>query len=346
MKRGALLLLLTCAPAMAQGFADGTAFGGSMVFSAGENPLANPARFDQLPEGFYLGADFGDLKPRGAHAAADQVLQAESNPSLLSSAISDLAAHPWSLRERRYGVAWAWIGGIRFGYTHSDLRGTYAITDQAIPQIAMDARRAVVDGLYAGAGSQAGRTALGLTVRVERVRSGQEIYALLPSAGQLPLGDPEVPLGGVSPAHSVTSATLDAGFIQQTGARARFGLTLDRIASRRFGDLKEDPQVRAGFQFDLSPSMKLSVETDLNRAERLPIPVKRRIASASLRVDISPTAFFTVGAERRRYDGAPQSTVFGAAFHLRGEPFGLSLGLRFGDDHPLASAAFRLPGAP
>jgi hypothetical protein len=215
-----------------------------------------------------------------------------------------------------------------------------------LPQISLDARQAVVDRLYAGAGSQAGRTALGFTVRVERVRFGQETLALLPAPGQTPLGDPEAPLDGAGFANTVTSATLDAGLVQELSQRFRFGITLDRIASRRFDDLKEDPQARAGLQVDLTQSMKLSFESDINAAERLPLPVKRRVQGASLRLEVTPSAFLTLGAERRRYAGAPQSTVFGAAFHLRMAPLLLSLGLRFGDDHPLAAAAFRLPGAP
>lgn len=345
MKRAVLLILLAAAPAAAQSFADGTPFGGSSLFSSGENPRANPARFDQMPEGFYLGADLGDLKPRGAHDAADKTLDAESDPALLPAAMAGLATHPWSTRERSYGLAWAWTGGIRFGYTREDLRGTFATTDAALPQISLDARQAVVDRLYAGAGSQAGRTALGFTLRVERVGFGQEGFALQPLPGRAPLGDPEAPLDGVIRSRSVTSATLDAGLIQELGQRFRFGLTLDRIASRRFGDLREDPQARAGLQVDLTQAMKVSLETDINAAERLPLPVKGRVDSASLRLEVSPTAFFTLGAERRRYEGAPKSLVFGAAFHLRTTPLLLSLGLRFGDDHPLASAAFRLPGA-
>lgn len=345
MKRAALLLLLAAAPAAAQSFADGTSFGGSSVFSSGENPRANPARFDQMADGLYLGGDLGDLKPRGAHDAAGGVLDAESDPALLPAAIADLTAHPWSVRERNYGLAWAWPGGIRFGYTREDLRGTFASTDAALPQITLDARQAVVDRLYAGAGSQAGRTALGFTLRVERVGFGQASFTLQPAPGQATLGDPEAPLDGVARSHSVTSATLEAGLVQELSQRFRFGLTLDRVASRRFGDLKEDPQARAGLQVDLAPSLKLSLESDINAAERLPLPVKRRVDAASLRLEVSPTAFFTLGAERRRYEGAPRSTVFGAAFHLRMAPLVLSLGLRFGDDHPLAAAAFRLPGA-
>jgi hypothetical protein len=345
MKHAALLLLLATAPAAAQSFADGTPFGGSSVFSNGEDPRANPARFDQAPDGFYLGGDLGDLKPRGAHDAAGQVLDAESDPALLPAALTDLAAHPWSLRERNYGLAWAWTGGIRFGYTREDLRGTFATTDATLPQISLDARQAVVDRIYAGAGSLAGRTALGFTLRVERVGFGQASFALQPSAGQTPLGDPEAPLDGVARPHSVTSVAMDAGLTQELGQGFRLGLTLDRLTSRRFGDLKEDPQARAGLQVDLTQSMKLSLESDINAAERLPLPVKRRVDAASLRLDLSPTAFLTLGAERRRYQGAPGSTVFGAALHLRKAPLMFSIGLRLGDDHPFTAAAFRLPGA-
>lgn len=345
MKRAAFLLLLAAGPAFAQSFADGSTFGGSRVFSLGADPMGNPARFDQLPQGLYLGADLGDLKPRGAQDASAAVLAAESDASLLPSALSAYADHPWSQREKTYGLAWAWTGGIRFGYTHTDSDGTFAATDFSLPQLTLDARRAVVDRLYAGAGSLAGRTAFGFTVRLERVRFGQQTFALTPTPDQTPLGDPSAPLDGLALTHSVTSATLDLGLVQELGEGFRFGLSLNRVASRRFGDLKEDPQGRAGVQMDLGASMKLSVESDLNAAERLPFAVKVRTQGASLLIQVTPVAFLTVGAERHRFEGAPASTVLGAAFHWRAAPLMFSLGFRFGDDRPLASAAFRLPGA-
>ncbi len=345
MKRTALLLLLAAGPAFAQSFADGSTFGGSRVFSLGADPSANPARFDQLPQGLYLAADLGDLKPRGAKDASDAVLAAESDASLVPSALSSYADHPWTQREKVYGLAWAWTGGIRFGYTRSDLRGTFATTDLGLPQLSLDARAAVVDRLYAGAGSQAGRTAFGFTVRLERARFGQQTFVLAPTPGQTPLGDPSAPLDGVPFTDSVTSATVDLGLVQELGTGARFGLSLDRLTPRRFGDLKEDPQGRAGLQVDLGASLKFSVESDLNAAERLPFAVKARTQGASLLIQVTPAAFLTLGAERHRFAGAPANTVLGAAFHWRAAPLLFSLGFRFGDDRPLASAAFRLPGA-
>lgn len=345
MKRAAFLVLLAAAPAFAQSFADGSTFGGSSVFSLGADPRGNPARFDQLPEGLYLGADLGDLKPRGTRDASNSVLAAENDATLIPSALSAYNDHPWSERQKVYGLAWAWTGGIRFGYTRADYRGTFAAVDLGLPQLSLDARHAVVDRLYAGAGSLAGRTAFGFTVRLEKVRFGQEAFAWAPAPGQTPLGDPSAPLEGVALMHSVTSATLDLGLVQELGEGFRFGLTLDRIAPRRFGDLTEHPQGRAGFQVDLSASLKLSVESDLNAAERLPFAVKARTQGASLRMDLSPVAFLTLGAERHRFEGAPTSTVLAAAFHWRAAPVAFSLGFRFGDDRPLLSAAFRLPGA-
>lgn len=346
MKRAALLLLLATLPASAQSFADGTAFGGSAVFSDGENPRANPARFDQLPRGWYLGADFGDLKPRGAGLTAEDVAQAEQSGTGLGAALSRLHSQPWATRQKTAGLAWVWDGGIRFGYTHEDLRGTFATADPAAATATLDGRQAVVDRLYAGAGSQAGRSALGFTLRLERVRFGETVFALPPTAGQLPLGDPAAPLKGVGTDHATTTATVDAGWLFDLSAHARLGFTLDRLTTGRFGDLKENPQARAGLQVDAPGNLKLSLEADLNGAERLPIAVRRRVTALSLRMDLTPTAFVTAGAERRRYEGAPASTVVGAAFHLRVAPLVLSLGLRLGDDHPLAAAALRLPGVP
>ena len=344
MKRTALVLLLAALPASAQSFADDTPFGGSDVFSMGLNPRANPARFDQVLEGLYLGVDAGDLKPRGAHDAATAMITAEADPSQLPSALMKVQSHPWSQRTRSYGLAWAWTGGVRFGYTHEDLRGTYATPDISVGNVTFDARQAVVDRIYVGAGSKAGSSALGFTLRLERVRFGQESLALTPTPGQSPLGDPELPLNGFNTPQGVTSATLDAGYLLDITDHLHFGLTLDRIAGRSFGDLRENPQGRAGLQMDLSSSWKLSFESDLNGAERLPVPVKRRIQAASLHILLSPAASLSLGAERRRFEGAPQSTVVGAALHLTSNPWVFSFGFRFGDDRPLAAAAIRLPG--
>ena len=346
MKRAALLLLLAALPASAQSFADGTTFGGSSVFSDGENPRANPARFDLLPMGWYLGADIGDLKPRGADLTAETVSQAEASGTGLHGALTRLASQPWAQRQKTYGLAWVWDGGIRFGYTREDLRGTFAVVNPAASNAVLDARDAVVDRLYAGAGSQAGRSALGFTVRLERVRFGEAAFALQPQGAQAPLTDPSKPLDGVGATRSATVATLDAGYLVDLTEHARAGFTLDRIIASRFGDLKEEPQVRAGLQMDMPGSLKLAFESDLNGAERLPIAVKRRVTALSLRMDLSPVASVTAGAERRKYEGAPASTVLGASFHLRLAPLVLSLGLRLGDDRPLAAAALRLPGTP
>lgn len=344
MKRAALILLFAL-PAAAQSFADGTGFGGSRVFSSGDSPMGNPARYDQLPEGVYFGADWGDLTPHGYAQATTDLVAAEIDPSRLPSALAGMADHPWALRERSYGLAWAWTGGLRVGYTRDDLRGTFTAVDLASGNATLDGRQAVVDRLYAGAGSQAGRSALGFTVRVDRVRFGQETLALQPQPGQGLLGDPAVPLDGIPLAHSVTSATVDLGYLFEFSPSVRGGLTLDRLASRRYGDLKEDPQARAGLQADLAPSVKLSLESDLNAAERLPFARKARASAASLRLDLSDAAFLTLGAERRSYEGAPATTAFGASFHYRMAPLVLSFGFRLGDDRPLAAAAFRLPGA-
>ena len=344
MTRAALLLLLAAAPGFAQSFADSPSFGGSSLFSLGADPLGNPARFDQLPGGVYLGVDFGDLKPRGAQDAADAVRTAESD--LLPLALAATTKAPWAQREKIYGLAWAGTGGLRLGYTRADLRGTFATTDLGLPQLTLVARQALVDRLYAGAGSLAGRTAFGFLVRVERVRFGQASFALTPGPGQTALGDPTAPLDGLALTRSVTSATLDLGLTQELGQGLRFGLSLNRIAGRRFGDLTENPQGRAGLQVDVSATVKLSVESDLNAAERLPFAVKARTQGASLRWDATPAAFFTLGAERHRFEGAPASTVLGAAFHYRASPVIFSLGFRYGEDHPLIAASFRLPGAP
>lgn len=341
-----LAAALAALPASAQGFADSPATGGSRIFSEGLDPAGDPARFDRAPSGVYVGGLFGDLKPRGEADALSGVLAAAPDPARLDAALETLQAHPWALRIRSYGLSWARTGGIRFGYTREDLRGSLAEPGPSGLPEALDARQAVIDRLYLGAGSQAGHSALGFTVRLERVRFGAGAYGLPGGSVQPALADPQAPLQGRNLADSVTSATLDAGYVQELGSHARFGLTLDRIASRRFGDLKEDPQGRAGLQVDLGPALSLAVESDLNAAARLPLPVKQRTDSASLRITLGPGTRLMLGAERRRVEGAPASTVFGAAVQVQSAPLVLAFGFRYGDDHPLAALALRLPGAP
>ncbi|HEU4952765.1 MAG TPA: hypothetical protein VFT46_12520 [Holophagaceae bacterium] len=344
--RALLVFLLAALPAAAQSFTDRPALGGSSVFSEGLDPAGNPARFDRATRGVYLGGDLGDLKPRGEAQALEDLVGAGGDPARLAPALQALEDRPWALRERAYGLAWAGAGGLRFGYSREDLRGSFATVDPASLTATLDARQAVVDRLYAGAGSLAGTTAFGFKVRLERVRFGQATFATAPGPGQRLLADPQAPLDGVDRTGSVTSATLDLGLVQDLGRRARFGLTLDRLAGRWFGDLHEQPLGRAGLQVDLGPSLQLAVESDLNAVERLPLPVKRRVASASLRLALSGRSFLTVGGERRRYADGPASTILGAALHLQLSPLQVALGFRFDDDRPFAAAALRLPGAP
>ncbi|HJV90548.1 MAG TPA: hypothetical protein VJ623_09605 [Holophagaceae bacterium] len=346
-----LLLGLTLAlPARAQAFADGTPFGGSAVFSEGLDPRSNPARFDRVPEGFYLGFEAGDLKPWSTSDASDSLRDAltAGDAAAEGRALLRLAARPWATRRRAFGLQWAMEGGVRFAYQHEDLRGSRAEVDLAHLGGALGTNGtqvqgfgATVDRLLAAVGSAAGPSGVGLTARLERVRSGREDFALVPGAGQAALTDPAEALQGRVRDRSTWTFSTDLGATRELNDWIRAGLTLDRLLPRRFGEVNERPQFRAGFQFDLTPLVQFSVEGDLNAAARLPLPQKQRVLAASLRVEgLVRVVSFTFGAERRSLEGA-RSTLVGAAVHVRTAPLLWSLGLQLGDDRPLMAGGFR-----
>ncbi|HJU84459.1 MAG TPA: hypothetical protein VJ600_09630 [Holophagaceae bacterium] len=346
-----LLALLLALPGRAQAFADGTPFGGSSVFSEGLDPRSNPARFDRVPEGFYVDFEGGDQKPWSTSDASDSLREALASGDAAAEdrALRSLASRPWATRRRALGLQWAMEGGVRFALQHEDLRGSRALVDLAHLGGALGANTtdvqgfgATVDRLLAAVGSASGPAGVGLTARLERVRFGREDLALDPGPGQTALTDPAEALQGRVRDRSTWTFSTDLGLTRELNDWIRMGLTLDRMLARRFGEVNERPQFRAGFQFDLTPLVQFAVEGDLNAAARLPLPQKQRVLAASLRVEgLIRVVSFTFGAERRSLEGA-RSTLVGAAVHVRTAPLLWSFGLQLGDDRPLMAGGFRL----
>ncbi|HJW08997.1 MAG TPA: hypothetical protein VJ483_05135 [Holophagaceae bacterium] len=348
---GCVLALGLAAPLAAQSYGEGTPYGGSKVFSEGLDPMGNPAHFDLLPGGIYLGFEAGDLKPWST-VDADRLFRdafAASDAGAQDRALDHLAAKPWAQRRRAFGLQWALEGGLRLGYGHGDLRGGRAQVDlvhtgAALPQngTVVEAARFGVDRLMAGVGSQAGPWGTGFSARLERVRFGQEVLALHPAAGQAPLADPTEALEGGTEDQKAWAFSMDFGLTRELNDWIRAGLTLDRILPRSFGPVRERTQARLGLQLDLAPLVQLALEGDLNAAARMPLPQKQRVLAASLRVEgLVKVVSFTLGAERRSLEGT-HSTLVGAAVHVRSAPLLWSFGFQLGDDRPLLGGAFRL----
>lgn len=353
MKRPAqLLLCLAALPLAAQSYGDSTLFGGSKVFSEGLDPQGDPARFDRLPAGIYLGWEGGDLKPWSAHEIARNFATAEKDGDAAaeSRAIGDFYAKPWAQRLQSFGFQYVVQGGLRFGYSHGTLEGALADVDRShlgvnlpLNTTSSTGRWYTTDQVFAGAGSKDGPNAVGFTARLARVDYGQETFYLNPQPGQAALTDLEQPLSAGPRNQRAWDFTLDAGYTRELSDRWRMGFTLDHLVPRSVGGIRQSAQLRAGLQYELTMGTQLSLESDLNAVERLPLPSKQRVTAAGLRVQANATTAFTFGIERR--SGAElgaRSLIVGAAVHIQTAPLLLSLGFRLGDDRDLMGAGFRI----
>lgn len=337
-----LLALGLAAPAQVPLFVDGPPFGGARVFSEGLAPLGNSARFDRVRNGFYMGWVEGDQGADGALKALDRLDQVAS----LGRNLQDLAKAPWALRTRAYGMSWV-ESGLHTSLAREERTGLLAAVDADPAHLGagigqnttrFDLRRAVVDRLSIGAGATERGSGYGILLRVERWKTGQATAMLNPLPGTLLM--PEDPLAYRETQNTATIATLDFGYLVELWSGVRLGVTVDRAIPHRIGDVKEKAQMRAGGQLDLGDRFTFSVESDLNRAARMPFPLKQRITSASLRMEAGARTTLILGAERQSLAGDP--VIRGgltAWFHA--ERWSVGLGFQASQERPLKGLALR-----
>lgn len=337
----ASLVALTLAaglPALAQAplFVDGTVIGGSRVFSEGLSPLGNSARFDRAKPGVFATYMDGDQGANEALEGLDQLLK----PETFALGLAKVAEDPWTLRTVAYGLSWAQAGGIHSSLVQEEMTGSLAYPDLDPAHLGaglgangtyLDLRRAEVTRLSMGAGATEGRTAYGVIMRVEYWRRGYAVQALNPGTDQLPLS--EDPLDFDKTNESDTAFTMDGGFTVDIVQGIRLGTTVDRLIPRTFGDVDEKMQFRAGLQLDLGTWGQLSVEADLNKAERMPFPLKQRTTSASLRLIAGPHATLILGGERKTMTGNDVIKT-GATLILQGQGWHIGAGFQFSQERP------------
>jgi len=309
-------------------FNDGPAFGGSKVFSEGRNPMGNSARCDQAAPGWYFSYLDGDQR------AKDNKTILQDVAVLAPNALTRLQDAPWAQRTRAYGIV-----GIKdsaqFAFTREEMNSLTTVPGDTTTVLG---RRVTVDRITFGGGGLQSGTAFGGAIRLEQWRNGVQTAALNPVAGQLPMTDLDTSLLGSTSTHQKTlTYALDMGFTMEMAQGLRLGLTVDQLNPKHLWDVYLQPQFRAGLQFDLGAMAKLSVETDLNAAARMPFPEKQQASSASLRIAASPAVVFILGAERRKI-GEASVTRGGITLQLRTAAFMLGLGLQLGQDRPLRGA--------
>ena len=332
MKRILPLLVLT-APLAAQSFGDGPAFGGSRTFSEGLALKGNPARFDQAQPGWYLSWESGDDKPKGFQDASDRFRNTAD-----AGALKDLGQRPYAERRSAYGLAVNAQGGLYFGLGRELLSAAHVVTDPASPGAGpVEMGRAVINRLVMGAGSGTDGQAYGFALRVERLESGRALAPLdatTSAAGALAFE-------GTTRTNTALTLDLGAQFSVVPGLKVAF--TGDRLLPRTFNGVREKAQFHAGVALDLGPTTALVVESDLNQAQRLPLPVDQRSAGASLRFAFSPSLSLKVGAQRKTVD-SQSTTLLGASLTLRNAPLHLTFGFQFADDRPTKALALKVDG--
>ncbi len=332
MKR-ALACLTLLSPLAAQSFGDGPAFGGSVAFSEGLSLRGNPARYDQAQPGWYLSWEGGDDKARDAKEASDRFALAPSAETL--RALSD---HPYAERRQAYGLALASQGGLYLAFGRDFTTGVRVLGDATTPTASqMEVGRMARTRMVMGAGSMTDGQAYGFSFGVERLETGR---LLRPLEATTPAGS-----GLAYEGTTRTNTALTLGFgAQFTLVQAlKLAVAGDRLLPRTFNGVRERPQFRAGLSLDLGPTTALVVESDVNTAQRLPLPVDQRTAAASLRMTFSPALSGKVGAERRTVDGQA-TTLVGAALTLRSAPLHVTFGFQFGNDRPMKGLAVKVDG--
>jgi len=324
------------APLLAQTplFSDGTAFGGSMVFSEGLNPLANAARTAAAPAGYYLSFVDGDQR-------------AENNKSLLASAASaspatapgilgQLADAPWAQRTRAYGFS-AIKNSAFLALTREELNGLMDYPDSTGLNPTLTGTRATVDRLSVGGGGKAqDGLSGGFSVRFERWDWGTQSQPYN-SFTSPQFANAEAMLGDSTTTDRTLAMGLDGGLIFDLAQGVRLGLTGTQLNPKNLWGVDMKPQFRAGLQIDLGAQTQVALESDINSAERMPFPVKQQTASASVRYAINPAAVVLLGGEQKKIDGA-SVTRFGASLQIRTASLLLVFGFQAGQSDPMKSA--------
>jgi hypothetical protein len=342
-----------CAPLLGQTplFTDGTAFGGSKVFSEGMNPLGNPARYAQAPSGWYFSFVDGDQEAKDCESNLSSA--ASQDPVAASNALGNLANGPWAQRTRAYGLQNI-KKGASLALTREECNGLVAYPDLSPSHLGsqsalglntstLQGRRAVVNRLSLGGGGplqQGSTTALGLSLRVERWSDNElaEVYnAAGPGAPAFGSAAADL-LGGHATSARGWNFGLDAGAVLELTQGVRLGLTAYQLNEKHLWGVDLQPQFRAGLQLDLGSSASVALEGDLNSAQRMPFAVKQQSNSASLRYAISGSAIVILGVEQRKL-GADSVTRGGATLQIRTESLLLALGFQLGQDRPLKSAS-------
>ena len=343
-----LCLCFFAAPLAAQlsPFADGPVFGGSKLFSGmfvqTDRPFQTAPVRGYFSAGFATGDQgagkflssldsFASINLNNFDASEDPIAHKNAVDTIMD-AINELRESKWGMRSRTYGIA-LHDPNSSLVLTREEMTSLWAeaMDSQAF---GFDVRRAVVDRLassYFGS-TKNGAFFYGGTFRIERWSFGRtfrEMGTLLPDDSYI--GRAKQLLDFKDASEKSVSYGLDAIMGVEIAGGIKLALQTDRLAAKRLWDVEEKPKLRAGVQVDIGSLAKLTIESDINEAMRMPYPIMQKTALASLKVKANATLTFALGAERKTMDD--QSTVrFGLNAWITGKSSHFGVGFQVGQD--------------
>ncbi|MDR0499569.1 MAG: hypothetical protein LBH03_07575 [Holophagales bacterium] len=307
-------------------FVDGSAFGGTKLFSEGLIPTGNAVYQIPSHKFFALGFARGDQGADKFIANLDNVSSSDSNK--ISKAILELEESPWGLRSRAYGLV-SHNQGTTISFTREEMTSLWANV-LGSETVGFDVNRSVMDRFSITWSSQ-GRFYYGSTLRIERWSLGSTYKELGIFSQSANLSQAKNLLDYSETQNSSLTYALDAFTGIEIADSVRLAIQANRLKTRDLGDVKEVPQFRGGAQIDLGTTVQLTLESDINEAMRIPFPVKQKTSAVSLKVKANTLITFAIGAEKKTMNGQ-QTTKMGLNAWITGKKHNFGAGFQYGQD--------------
>jgi len=321
-------------------FVESPAFGGTSLFADGMIPIGDTPQARSGKDMLAFGYATGEQGADSFMSLLDDF--SSGNLDKLNAAILGFADSPWGLRSRAYGLLMLAKNGSSLT-PRQEMTSLWA-KSQDNQSVGFDTRRSVVDRLAFTYITQ-GKRYLGSTLRIERWSFGnayRELGAFTPDAALSQARD-LLDYDRIQKRNNITYA-LDAFVGIELPEGIRLAIHADRLTTKRlgrFGDVEEKPQYRAGAQIDIGALFELTVESDINKAMRMPFPVEQKTMAASLKVKANTLITFAIGIERKTMD-SQHTTRTGLNVWITGKKHRVGVGLQLGQNRAPWGATWKI----
>jgi hypothetical protein len=314
-------------------FVDSPTFGGTKLFSDGLSSAGSAPKTDSSESFFAFVFALGDQGAGKFMSHLDNL--SAGAPDKIDAAVMGLRDASWGLRSRAYGLTWR-DSGVR-GYvttialTREEMTSLWAdVVDRDL--VDFDVRRSVLERFALSYSSNGDSSVYyGCTLRIERWKTGGEYVELGLNSPNAGFETAKGLLDFNSTSDKNLTYAIDVFMGWEIASGLRLGAQSNRLMTRHLWDVEEKPQYRAGAQIDLGSSVQLTLETDINKAMRMPFPLDQKTAAASLKINANKAITFAVGVEQKTMNDQ-KTTVAGLNVWLNGKNNRLGVGFQFGQD--------------